>query len=408
MDRATPVLTVSELTLHVKSVVEADPVLAEVGVRGEVSNYKHHTSGHLYFTLKDADSQLSCVMFRGDAMRLAFEPADGLLVVAVGRVGVYEKAGRYQLYVRSMQPAGRGGLLEALERLKAKLAAEGLFDVARKRPLPAYPERVGIITSATGAAVRDMVSIIRRRFPPARLTVIPAPVQGSDAPAGLRAALRIADGRFDVLIIGRGGGSIEDLWCFNDEGLVRAVAACATPIVSAVGHETDYTLCDLAADVRAPTPSAAAEIVVPDAEELRARLRALGLRLARHLVHGAELARLRLTSLTSRRGLAQPLDRVLEFQQQLDDLQDRMARAASTGSEQRRAHVDRLAARLTALSPVRVLERGYAIVRRSDDGSLIRRVADAHAGESADVQFIDGVAAVRITGTEERALGQAT
>jgi len=408
MDRATPVLTVSEITLHVKSVVEADPVLADVGVRGEISNYKHHTSGHLYFTLKDAESQLSCVMFRGDAMRLAFEPADGLLVVAQGRVGVYEKAGRYQLYVRSMDPAGRGGLLEALEQLKARLETEGLFDAARKRPLPAYPERVGIITSPTGAAVRDMVSIIRRRFPPARLTVIPAPVQGADAPAGLRAALRVAEGRFDVLIIGRGGGSIEDLWCFNDEGLVRAVAACATPVVSAVGHETDYTLCDLAADVRAPTPSAAAELVVPDAAELRARLRTLGLRLARHLAHGAEVARLRLTGLSGRRGLAQPLDRVLEFQQQLDDLQDRMARTVSTAAEQRRGQVDRLVARLIALSPARVLARGYALVQRGDDGALIRRVADAHPGDSADILFSDGVAAVRITSTEERAFGEAT
>ena len=265
-----PVLTVSELTQAVKETLELDARFQNILVRGEISNFKHHTSGHMYFTLKDEKSRLKCVMFRSHNARLRFRPEDGLKVIAGGRLGVYEVAGEYQLYVEELYPEGLGALHLAFEQLKAKLQAEGLFDPARKRPLPGLPRTVGIVTSPTGAAIRDMVSVLRRRFPNVNILLAPAIVQGDAGPPSVIRALELLNWRddVDVIIVGRGGGSLEELWTFNDEGVARAIAASRIPVISAVGHETDFTIADFVADRRAPTPSAAAEIAVPERAKL--------------------------------------------------------------------------------------------------------------------------------------------
>ncbi|MGD8240389.1 MAG: exodeoxyribonuclease VII large subunit, partial [Armatimonadota bacterium] len=267
-------LTVSEVTRHVKRLLDSSELLQGISVRGEVSNFKRHTSGHVYFSLKDEASQLSCIMFRGPAGHLSFEPEDGMQVIASGNVSVYERGGRYQLYTRFMQPDGLGDLYLAFERLKAKLEAEGLFDPARKRAIARFPRRVAIITSPTGAAVRDITTILARRYPAAAQLVVPAIVQGDDAAPSIVRALGIANDMDDVdtIILGRGGGSIEDLWAFNEEVVARAIYSSARPVISAVGHETDFTIADFVADVRAATPSAAAELAAPDQAELRSRV----------------------------------------------------------------------------------------------------------------------------------------
>ena len=268
-------LSVSDVNKYIKMLFSADDVLSSVAIRGEISNFKRHSSGHLYFTLKDSGGEIAAVMFRADASRLPFVPADGMRIVAYGSVDVYERSGRYQVYVRSMVADGVGAMAEAYERLRRKLEAEGLFDESRKRPIPKYPQCIGVITAPTGAAIRDILNITGRRYPQAKILIYPSLVQGADAPASLCAGLGLlcAHGECDVIIIGRGGGSIEDLWGFNDEAVVRAVAASSIPVISAVGHETDFTLCDFAADKRAPTPSAAAEIATPDGEAIGAFLR---------------------------------------------------------------------------------------------------------------------------------------
>jgi exodeoxyribonuclease VII large subunit len=269
-----PALTVTDVNRYIKSLLNSDEVLSAVTIRGEISNFKAHGSGHLYFTLKDEGAEIAAVMFRGDASRLAFRPADGMRVVVYGSVDVYEKSGRYQVYVRTMQADGVGAMMLAFERLKRKLTAEGLFDEARKRPLPPFPTCVGVITAPTGAAIQDILNITGRRYPQAKILLYPSLVQGAEAPASLCAGLATLNAleACDVIILGRGGGSLEDLWAFNDEALVRAVAASRIPVISAVGHETDFTLCDFAADRRAPTPSAAAELAVPDRRALTERL----------------------------------------------------------------------------------------------------------------------------------------
>jgi exodeoxyribonuclease VII large subunit len=302
-------LTVSQLTRLVKDRLESEPALQAVTVAGEVSNYKRHTSGHIYFTLKDAGATLRCVFFRSYAAGLGFEPGAGQQVVCRGDVGVFERDGQYQLYVRAMQPAGQGDLHAAFLRLKAKLQAEGLFDADRKRPLPELPRRVGLLTSPTGAALRDMVRVGHRRFPNLHLIVIPVLVQGPEAPASIVQGLRIASGpelRLDLCVLARGGGSLEELWAFNDEGVARAIRECPVPVVSAVGHETDFTIADFAADLRAPTPSAAMEMVVPERTSLDRALLSLADRSQRALRARLRRERQRLASLGARRVLARP------------------------------------------------------------------------------------------------------
>lgn len=369
---ARPVFSVRELTLYIKRLLERDQNLVAVWVRGEISNFKWHTSGHLYFTLKDETTQLKCVMFRSAAARLRFRPDNGMAVMVYGNVSVYERDGSYQLYCEEMEPAGVGALHLQFEQLKARLTAEGLFDPEAKRALPLLPRKVGLVTAPTGAAIRDMITVSRRRLPGVHLIIAPATVQGADAPSSLVRALQMVaeiDG-VDVVIIGRGGGSLEDLWAFNSEVLARAIRACPVPVVSAVGHETDYTIADFAADVRAATPSAAAELVVPSRSALAGRVDGLQLRLAQGARRVVERKRARLRALAERPVLLRPQGRLLQDRQRLDELVRRLGFAGGRMTETNRQRLRGLAGRLDALSPLAVLSRGYAITRDENDRVL--------------------------------------
>ena len=380
-------LTVREVTTHVKQLIERSELLQRIEVVGEISNFTHHRSGHLYFSLKDEHSALRCVCFRGSARSLQFEPENGMRVIAGGDVTVYERGGQYQLIARWMRPDGMGALAVALEKLKAKLEAEGLFDPSRKRPLPRFPSRIGIVTSPTGAAIRDMVSVITRRYPLATLVTFPTLVQGEAAPESIVASLARANelGDLDVIIVGRGGGSIEDLWSFNDERVARAIFGSQVPVVSAVGHETDTTLADLVADVRAPTPSAAGELVVPDADELASVLEATGPRLARALQAQAARAEAALTALSARPGLKQPERLVEEYALRLDEATQGLAAAVRTRLERHGAGLEALGGKLEALGPSAVLARGYSICRRAADGALVTRATQVKPGEGVEI-----------------------
>jgi exodeoxyribonuclease VII large subunit len=384
-------LSVSEVTLRIKQVVETEPGLAKCEVRGEVSNFKRHTSGHLYFSLKDEGATLGCVMWRGNAQRLRFDPKDGEEVLAAGSISVYPPQGKYQLVCDRLEKAGKGDLWAEFEALKRKLEAEGLFDPSRKRPIPQFPGRVAVISSATGAATQDMLTILARRYPPARVVLIPATVQGEAAPASLLRALgRARRVGADVILLGRGGGSMEDLWCFNDEALVRAVAASHVPVIAAVGHETDFTLTEFAADLRAPTPSAAAEMAVPDRAELRQRLHAMGERLRAGLVGRTERARLRLEALGSRAALRRPLDMLVPRAQRTDDAWERLARAERANLQAFRARCEGPGAKLEALSPGATMARGYAVCTLGEDGRVLRSIGDVDAGDPVRILLPDG------------------
>ncbi len=362
-------LTVSELTKHLKRLIEGNvPV---VSVVGELSNYVHHTSGHRYFTLKDESSQLRCVMFKWQAARVDFTPEEGMSLNAVGNVTVYERGGQYQLNVVRLVPMGRGELLLRLEELKKKLAEEGIFD--NERPIPAYPAVIGVATSPTGAAVRDIISVISRRAPNVKIILRPATVQGEDAPldivGGIRDLNEATDA--DVLIVGRGGGSIEDLWCFNDERVARAIAASGKPVISAVGHETDFTLADFAADLRAPTPSAAAELVVKDMSELRQNIAKYAVMLKRGVMKNIDDIALRLEH--ARRGLSpERFQQMLVIKSQhVDELAMRIRNTAGRMIAEKEKTVGSLESKLLALNPAAVLERGYSIVYRDADSGVV-------------------------------------
>lgn len=397
-------LTVSQVNFFVKSLLEGDGRLSNILVAGEISNFTdHYRSGHLYFSLKDEKSVLKAVMFSGSAKRLKFRPADGMKVLVRGRVSVYEPSGQYQLYAEDMQPAGLGALSLAFEQLKEKLRGEGLFSQDRKRPLPRYPQRIGVITSPTGAAVRDILQITARRWPVAEIAFCPVLVQGEAAPAQLIAALREMNEKraCDVIILGRGGGSLEDLWAFNDEGLARTVAGSAIPVVSAVGHETDFTICDFAADLRAPTPSAAAELCTPDIQEERERLLAFHRYFrenARSMVDGYRQS---LDLLTQDSPLAQP-ERFLEpWREQLGRLFGRMLGSLGEELSLKRQELALLAGSLDALSPLKVLSRGYAVVSDSR-GRLVRDAEELSPGDRVSLRLARGEAKAEIVKKEER------
>ena len=393
-----PVISVSQLNKYVKSFLEGDPRLAGVYISGEISNFTHHyQSGHLYMTLKDESAAVKAVMFRGSASKLAFKPENGMKVIVRGRVSLYENTGAYQLYIEEMQPDGVGALQIAFEQLKKRLAAEGLFDENRKRPLPRYPMRVGVITSPTGAAVRDIFNVLGRRFPLARVVFCPVLVQGEGAAASVAGAIRRFNERqaADVLIVGRGGGSIEDLWAFNEELVARAVAGSAIPVISAVGHETDFTICDFVADLRAPTPSAAAELAVPDGGRLGAELASLGERLelgCRGVVNNC--AR-RLELLAQKRCLSAPEYYTQEQAMRLDYLTRRFAAAARQplGAADRRLAA--MASKLDALSPLKVLGRGYAIGYGAD-GQVLHSVEQVSPDDTVHLRLTDGLLDCRV------------
>ncbi|MBE3577112.1 MAG: exodeoxyribonuclease VII large subunit [Limnochordales bacterium] len=370
--------------------IEGYPPFRALWVRGEISNFKQHTSGHLYFTLKDRGAILRCVMFRSQASRLNFVPKNGLEVIAAGSLKVYESGGEYELVAEALLPAGIGQWYIRFEELKAKLAAEGLFAAERKRPLPYFPRRVGVVTSPTGAAIRDIIKVLSRRAAGVEVLVSPALVQGEEAPASIIKALeRLIPWRPDVVIVGRGGGSLEDLQAFNDEKLARAIAAYPFPVVSAVGHEIDFTIADFVADQRAPTPSAAAEMVVPDRRELLERVAGLGRRLQLAVRRNYEKRRLTLDGLLARPWFRRPLDMVDLRRRRLDELWPRAEvcmEARIAGGRQRLAV---LAGRLESLNPLAVLSRGYAVCQRPD-GRLVSRAAQVVPGEELRILLVDG------------------
>lgn len=397
------VITVSQLNRYVKSLLEGDANLACVMLSGEISNFtNHYKSGHWYLSLKDEDAVVKAVMFRSAVSRVRFVPENGMKVIVRARVSLYEKDGSFQLYLDDMQPDGAGALQVAFEQLKQRLADEGLFDERRKRPLPPYPRRVGVITSSTGAAVRDIINVLGRRYPLAEVVLIPTLVQGDGAPPQLIAALR----RFeemkaksdpetpDVILIGRGGGSLEELWAFNDERLARTIAAMTIPVISCVGHETDFTICDFVADLRAPTPSAAAELAVPDAAELRQRLSWLRTAVERAALSSVDKRRRRLTELSAKRCLSSPLYPVEERGLRLDSLVHRFSAAAQRVTSRAGTRLASAVGKLDAMSPLRVLSRGYALANK--DGRVLRSVNDIEDGESFELRLCDGTLPCRV------------
>lgn len=398
---------VREVHRYLKGKLEGDDFLQNLGVQGEISNFKHHSSGHMYFTLKDEESTLRCVMFRSQNRRLNFAPRDGLQVIALGSIGVYIRDGVYQFYVEAMEPAGLGSLHLAFEELKRKLAGEGLFSPERKRSLPLLPRRVGVITSPTGAAIRDIITVSRRRFANVDLIVAPVLVQGDRAApqmvAALEALARVPG--IDVIIIGRGGGSWEELWPFNDEGLARAIAACPVPVISAVGHETDFTIVDFVADVRAATPSAAAELAVPDKEELRLRLQNLAARSQQGIRTILEQRRQALSTLARRRPFTAPEAFFNDKRLLLDGYARDLERSITQNLGQWRSKLSLQAGRLDTLSPLAVLQRGYSIVF-AEDGRIVKGAGEVSRGERIRVKLARGQLGCLIEDVEEGETGE--
>ena len=395
------VLSVSEITGQVKDVI--DTSFGMLWIVGEVSNFRRQSSGHCYFTLKDAKAQLKCVMWRTSAARVPVLPTDGMQILVRGTMTVYQAYGQYQLVADYLQPAGIGALQQAFEALKAKLSEEGLFDTERKRPLPATPSVVGVVTSGTGAAVRDIITVVSRRMPSTRIIVRPARVQGQGAAEDIAQGIEElnAHGEADVLIVGRGGGSVEDLWCFSEERVVRAVVASKIPTVSAVGHEIDYSLSDYAADMRAPTPSAAAEMVVPDVREQIQYVAALHRELITRMNYRVEDAEERIANLWDERIATRLLDRVNRTAQDIDRLADDMVRRTDRIVTRKTSRLAELGAKLDALSPLKVLSRGYAVCERDSDGKVITSASDVDPKDRFRVRLKQGI----ILGIVESRLG---
>lgn len=394
----TLVLSVSQLNRYIKMNFDADENLANIFISGEISNFtNHYRTGHLYFTLKDDSAAVRAVMFNSSAKRLKFMPEDGMKVIARGRVSVYEASGQYQLYVDDMQPDGVGALNLAYEQLKEKLQKEGLFSELHKKPLPPYPEKVGVITSPTGAAVRDIINVLGRRFPYAEIVFCPVLVQGDGAHLQLTDAVNMfnSERAADVIIIGRGGGSIEDLWEFNDEGLARAVYNSDIPVISAVGHETDFTICDFVADMRAPTPSAAAELAVPDANELQYALLALKNRMFLNVSSGIADRRSRLEYLTSKGALKSPDEMLSNRSQRLDTAFSKMLSSYETRIGGKKVEFISAATALSKLDPMSVLMRGFAFVSDKNGKNVYSSQALAK-GDKINVRFHDGSAVCEV------------
>ena len=390
--------TVGELSAYVRQMFDLDYRLRDMDVSGEISNFTRAASGHLYFTLKDSTAQLKCVMWRSQAERLRFRPTEGDAVIAHGRVSVYEVGGIYQLYVDHLQPAGRGDLAAAFERLKDKLAAEGLFDNDHKRPIPGFARRIGIVTSADAAALRDILNVLQRRNPLVSVLIAPTLVQGEQAPAQIVRALRRLDARddIDLILIARGGGSIEDLWAFNDERVARAIYEARHPIISGVGHETDFTISDFVADLRAPTPSAAAELAVPDLAGVRPALAQMDVALAATVLKGIAQRREAVRSSAQLLALLSPRRLLDSDRQQVDVLTGRLDRSIRRVVDRRRGRLAVAGAGLSAVSPLATLARGFAIVR-DGDGRLIRAVAEAQPGAAITIQVSDGTFGAQVT-----------
>lgn len=396
------IYTVSEVNGFIKNVIDGIPQLSGIYIRGELSNYKIYPSGHHYFTLKDGEGALRCVMFKGSAMKLRFRPENGMQVIAYGRISVFPRDGAYQLYCSQLSPDGVGDLYVAFEQLKDKLYREGLFDEGHKKPLPRYPQRIAIVTSSAGAAIHDMIRILRRRYPIARVLLLPVRVQGVEAPPEIVGAIRYAN-RWklaDVLITGRGGGSMEDLWAFNDERVARAIYASEIPVISAVGHEPDVTISDYVADLRAATPSNAAELAVPDREELIRQLRSMASAMGAHLAKQVKVNRQRLSTLAAARPLQSPTAYLDERRLLLDSIQRRLCAAQQQALAKNRQRCVRLTAALDAMSPLKVLTRGYAMAQ-TEGGQLLRQVEQVRSGDRFTLQLSDGRIRALVESTEQ-------
>ena len=399
---AQNVLSITQLNEYIRGRMDSDPLLAQVAVRGEISNYKQYPSGHHYFTLKDEGSALRCVMFKGNAMRLRFRPENGMKVIAMGKVSVYPRDGAYQLYCTAMTMDGVGDLYAAFEQLKKKLAAQGLFDPAHKKPLPKYPGTIGIITSSAGAAVHDMLRILRKRYPLSRVRLLPVRVQGAEAPGEIAAAIGYANHYHlaDLLIVGRGGGSIEDLWAFNDEQVAYAIYHSEIPVISAVGHEPDVTISDYVADLRAATPSNAAELAVPDQDALRQSLDAMSNAMASSLNRQVKAARQHLMVLSASKALQSPTGYLEQRNQSVELLKNRLVAAQNQNITRAKQRYIAQISKLEAMSPLKVLTRGYSMVQ-TERGEVVRSVSQVSLGERIRVRLSDGTLSATVMKKEE-------
>ena len=399
---AQNVLSITQLNEYIRGRMDSDPLLAQVAVRGEISNYKQYPSGHHYFTLKDEGSALRCVMFKGNAMRLRFRPENGMKIIAMGKVSVYPRDGAYQLYCTAMTMDGVGDLYAAFEQLKKKLAAQGLFDPAHKKPLPKYPGTIGIITSSAGAAVHDMLRILRKRYPLSRVRLLPVRVQGAEAPGEIAAAIGYANHYHlaDLLIVGRGGGSIEDLWAFNDEQVAYAIYHSEIPVISAVGHEPDVTISDYVADLRAATPSNAAELAVPDQDALRQSLDAMANAMASSLNRQVKAARQHLMVLSASPALQGPTGYLEQRNQSVELLKNRMIAAQNQNITRAKQRYIAQISKLEAMSPLKVLTRGYSMVQ-TERGEVVRSVSQVSLGERIRVRLSDGTLSATVMKKEE-------
>jgi len=386
---ANKIFTITELNNYIKRLLDSDHELASVYVKGELSNYKIYPSGHHYFTMKDAEGTLKCVMFKGSSSKLRYKPENGMSVVAFGRVAVYPRDGQYQLYVNEMTPDGVGDLYVAFEQLKEKLLQEGLFDERHKKPLPRYPKAIAVITSSAGAAVQDIIRVLGSRWPMTRVVVLPVRVQGVEAPPEIVEALKYVNANkiADLVITGRGGGSIEDLWAFNDERVARAIFASEIPVISAVGHEPDVTIADFVADVRAATPSNAAEIAVPDILEIFSLIKALDMRMQQAISRDLKTRRQRLAIISDKRVLQSPMSYIEDRRIQIDRNAEKISAAMQGQIYKKRERYARLAASLDAMSPLKVLGRGYAIAKRTD-GTVIKTAGDVKTGDRLTIRLI--------------------
>ena len=394
------IFTVTALNAYLRELLETDEILQDLWVRGEISNFSQPRSGHLYFTLKDPESAMRCVMWKPSAMRLRFTPTDGMLVEAHGSVSIYPAQGQVQLYVDALRPAGEGALYQEFLRLRAQLEAEGLFDPSRKRPLPRLPKHIGVVTSATGAALHDILQTLNRRLPTLRVTVAPTSVQGVEAPAGIIAALKRLNSLpdLDLIILARGGGSIEDLWAFNDEGVARAIFASRYPVISGVGHETDFTIADFVADLRAPTPTGAAELATPiTKEELRAALQGAEAELTELINRQLEDLKQALQLAQSELRRSSPRLRILNNIQRLDELQGRLERAIQQQLQRKQNNLANASDRLASLNPQAVLKRGYAIITDQATGQIISHTRQAVPWQPVWLQVQDGSIPAQIT-----------
>lgn len=392
-----PTWSVTDLTRYLRDLLESDGTLQDIWVEGEVSNLSRPASGHLYFTLKDSGAALRCVMWRNAVMRQIHLPENGEAIEVHGSLSIYEASGNYQLYADLIRPAGEGQLYQEFLRLKAKLEAEGLFDPQRKSAIPSWPQTIGIVTSPTGAALRDMLNTIKRRYPPVKVVLSPTPVQGDEAPGGIISALEALNQlvKPDVILLARGGGSIEDLWAFNDEHVAQAIFASQAPIITGIGHETDFTIADFAADLRAPTPTAAAELATPNQVDLQASLREMRRNIHNTMENFLLLQRRQLERQQNRLLLRTPMGRVHRDQQHLDELNFRACTALTHTIEINRTRLTGLEMRLNSLNPQAILERGYSIVTQVD-GSLVHSIKQVQPDDNLQVQVSDGEFDVRV------------